>query len=510
MDYSFRYQNRIPTNSDKGRIKINPQGLLIKLFRLAHRIAPNKTPLIKSFLYWVDKHCKRKPFGAELSSDYNMNIYHITFSDYIEIGDISTLRQRLLTIAGQYPLGFLCRDAAKRINDFFDFSENSYNTASWGNLFSISTEKIKKMDLIDYISFNCLKGRNSHIFITYTVKPSQLCRNLFTKTLMSAQDEDEIYLLFNNLYDIFKRKSLIKSFGLKRLYNNYLCVQLFNEINWQFKVFLQKTVRDGILNKDKNKTLPYIVTYSYQPNGQDIRCKLSDFISIHPREIYTDGECISTFIELSDKPVEYNISLIIPEEKKEQGGITKLDATNFYKDFIALFNLLINVADNHKSQIVALQKNVYRYINKNKLSLFLKEDFKLKNHLTMGNIKLTRLLQDVMCSAWINELKDEMPLLKNKTHDNKEVAFGEQLIDSTQRYCDSLLQSYGELNQVCKDVNENNMLQANMRLQRILLWLALIGTILTIYGANSQYCNAKLLLGWNYLMSIGYYIRNFF
>ena len=84
------------------------------------------------------------------------------------------------------------------------------------------------------------------------------------------------------------------------------------------------------------------------------------------------------------------------------------------------------------------------------------------------------------------------------------------LIDSTQRYCDSLLQSYGELNQVCKDVNENNMLQANMRLQRILLWLALIGTILTIYGANSQYCNAKLLLGWNYLMSIGYYIRNFF
>lgn len=95
MDYSFRYQNRIPTNSDKGRIKINPQGLLIKLFRLAHRIAPNKTPLIKSFLYWVDKHCKRKPFGAELSSDY-----HITFSDYIEIGDISTLRQRLLTIAG--------------------------------------------------------------------------------------------------------------------------------------------------------------------------------------------------------------------------------------------------------------------------------------------------------------------------------------------------------------------------------------------------------------------------
>ena len=115
-----------------------------------------------------------------------------------------------------------------------------------------------------------------------------------------------------------------------------------------------------------------------------------------------------------------------------------------------------------------------------------------------------------MCSAWINELKDEMPLLKNKTHDNKEVAFGEQLIDSTQRYCDSLLQSYGELNQVCKDVNENNMLQANMRLQRILLWLALIGTILTIYGANSQYCNAKLLLGWNYLMSIGYYIRNFF
>ena len=180
---------------------------------------------------------------------------------------------------------------------------------------------------------------------------------------MSAQDEDEIYLLFNNLYDIFKRKSLIKSFGLKRLYNNYLCVQLFNEINWQFKDFLQKTVRDGILNKDKNKTLPYIVTYSYQPNGQDIRCKLSDFISIHPREIYTDGECISTFIELSDKPVEYNISLIIPEEKKEQGGITKLDATNFYKDFIALFNLLINVADNHKSQIVALQKNVYRYIN---------------------------------------------------------------------------------------------------------------------------------------------------
>ena len=327
---------------------------------------------------------------------------------------------------------------------------------------------------------------------------------------MSAHVDDEIYLLFNNLYDIFKRKSLIKSFGLKRLYNNYLCVQLFNEINWQFKDFLQKTVRDGILNKDKNKTLPYIVTYSYQPNGQDIRCKLSDFISIHPREIYTDGECISTFIELSDKPVEYNISLIIPEEKKEQGGITKLDATNFYKDFIALFNLLINVADNHKSQIVALQKNVYRYINKNKLSLFLKEDFKLKNHLTMGNIKLTRLLQDVMCSAWINELKDEMPLLKNKTHDNKEVAFGEQLIDSTQRYCDSLLQSYGELNQVCKDVNENNMLQANMRLQRILLWLALIGTILTIYGANSQYCNAKLLLGWNYLMSIGYYIRNFF
>lgn len=57
---------------------------------------------------------------------------------------------------------------------------------------------------------------------------------------MSAQDEDEIYLLFNNLYDIFKRKSLIKSFGLKRLYNNYLCVQLFNEINWQFKDFLQK------------------------------------------------------------------------------------------------------------------------------------------------------------------------------------------------------------------------------------------------------------------------------
>ena len=118
--------------------------------------------------------------------------------------------------------------------------------------------------------------------------------------------------------------------------NNYLCVQLFNEINWQFKDFLQKTVRDGILNKDKNKTLPYIVTYSYQPNGQDIRCKLSDFISIHPREIYTDGECISTFIELSDKPVEYNISLIIPEEKKRTRRYNQVRCNELLQRFYSL------------------------------------------------------------------------------------------------------------------------------------------------------------------------------
>lgn len=502
MNYSFQYQNKVQIHSDKGLIKINPHGLLIKLFRIIHRTFPNSTPRIRDFLDWINRHNRKESFGADLSSEYNMNIYHITYSDYIEIDDTQTLRQSLLAIAKRNPLGFFDQDAIRQINSFFDSSEHSYNTASFGHLFSISTTKIKKLDLIDYISFNYLKGRNSHIFITYTITPSQICRDLFSEALMSEQEEYGIYLELNNLKNIFKRRSIIKSFGVKPNNKDYLCTILLNEISWQFKNFLQKTVRNGELNQNKDKVLPHIITYSYRPNGHDFQGKIAKFMSLSPREIYTENDCISIFMKPMDKTTIHNICLIIPEEQKDKEYRTKLKTTFLYKDFIVLFNLLINVAGSHKSHIITLQKNIYKFINKNKTSLFLTEDSKLKAQLTIGNIKLSRLLQDITCPWWISELKSEMPRLKNKTSDNKEIMFAEHLIEATTRYCNYLLQTYKELNQICKEINENNLLQANMKLQRIILWLTFIGTILAIYGANSQYCNEKFLLIWDYLISI--------
>ena len=61
MDYSFRYQNRIPTNSDKGRIKINPQGLLIKLFRLAHGLRLIKPLLLRVFFIGLTNTVRESP-----------------------------------------------------------------------------------------------------------------------------------------------------------------------------------------------------------------------------------------------------------------------------------------------------------------------------------------------------------------------------------------------------------------------------------------------------------------
>ena len=164
-----------------------------------------------------------------------------------------------------------------------------------------------------------------------------------------------------------------------------------------------------------------------------------------------------------------------------------------YINAISSYWLLINLAALHKLNIVKLRKKTFIYIRKNKVSLFLRKIIKLKNKITLDWISFERIRKDFSTDIFNSNLNFfGIPALYNIPFMSgmKPNEFKNDLVQSSINSSIDIKDTYEDILKLYSHVSEDNTLRANMRLQRLLFWIALIGVLVAIYSTNSHLFNS--------------------
>jgi len=500
MNYKFKYKSHLDRRTFRQMTNKLCSDFLFLLYEnwFFKKLKLDKNLFLKSHIAFGRKRVIPTIDKSTIPDNPNLDIYSITFLDCIEIEDTEKLKSRLIKIVSKYKGGFLSGDPEKKLKQSFVEFESSYKTTSWGNIFYNDTKGDDELDLIDGISYGYIKGSQSHFVITFTVYPSDKFKKLFHKSLKTKITQ-EFEIIFKSLNQILKTKKLYTSIGSNIKESKYWTEKVLNEITCQFKSKLACNLKLGVFNKNNKVLFPRIISFEYDPiEFAQYNDELFQKVNISIYEYYNDSETIFTLKHVDySKRSSAGLEIFIPfksEEEKRNDPFTSISylSENYIKA-ISSYWLLINLAALHKLNIVKLRKKTFTYIRKNKVSLFLRKVIKLKNKVTLDWISFERIRNDFSTDTFKRNLKfNGIPDLHNTPLANgiQPNEFKSDLVQLAINSSIDIKETYEEILKLYSHVSEDNTLRANMRLQRLLFWIALIGVLVAIYSTNSHWFNS--------------------
>lgn len=500
MNYRFTYKSRFERRNVNQKINKIFSDFIFSLYenKLFQKLKLDKNLFLKSHVQFGRKRSIPKLNKSKIPENPKLDIYSITLLDCIELENSQKLKNRLINIISKYKGGFLSDDPITKLNKAFKKFDSDYKTISWGNLFYNDTKDNEELNLIDGISYGYIKGAQSHFIITYTIFPSEKFKELFKESLKSEIIE-EFEIKFKSLKQILRTKKLYTSINSDVKIPGFWIEKLFNEITFQFKKEVISSSKLGVFNLDKKVLFPRIISFEYDtkefPYYKDELFHMLD-ISIH--DYYTGSEKIFTLKNVDySKKSSYGIEIFIPyktdeEKRKDQFNAIAYLSSN-YVQAIASYWTLINISDLRKQSIVELRKQTFKYIRKNKISLFLGKVIKLKNKLNLEWLGFERIRKDFTSDIFKRQLNLHgipdslnLPWIQGVQPDE----FKKSLAVWSNYISNDIKNTYEEIIELHSHIAEDNSLRANMRLQRLLLFIAIIGIILAIYSANSHWFNS--------------------
>jgi hypothetical protein len=435
-----------------------------------------------------------------IPKNHDLEIYQITFLDCIEIEEAQKFKNCLLNIVPKYKTTVFSEPRSK-LRETFEKFDSTYKTSGWGEFYYCDTSDIKALDLIDGISFGYIKGEQSHFTITYTVFPSEKFQRLFKESFLH-ENYDTVEIKFNFIWDILKRKrELYNSVSYTPMPIGYWTAKLFDEINFQFKTKVIQSVKVGIYARQKDASFPRICAYEYNKNEFSAYAEaIMKELRIHRWDKYRSGDTIFSFRTLDSlSSVEQSpgIGIFIPKQPEAERYTIQLENIGYlaqhYVSAIAPFWVFNSVSSFYKTKLVSLRKRVFLHITKNRITLFLRKSIKLKNDLALDWMNFERLRKDISSDQMKRQLyRLDVPnaVKDDRIQGQKPQEFKQDLLEYTNYNCIDIKSTFEELIELFGHVSENNSLKANMRLQRLLFWFAVIGILLTVYGTNSDWFNA--------------------
>lgn len=501
MKYDFKYKSIFDQISLRDKANNLASRLIFSLYKdkngLFSKLKLNRNKIIKSIIASDKRNNSHRIKDSTIPNDPNLNTYSITLVDCVEMEDSVKLRNRLIKVVSKYKGGFLSEEPSKKIKKAFEKFNSEYNTTSWGNIFYNDLKDNEEIDLIDGISYSYIKGAQSHFVLYYTLYPSEKFKTLFKKSL-KAEISEESVIIFNSLNQMIKTKRTISSINFKVKQRGYWTEKLFKEIIFQAKKHIIKDVKLGVFNK-QNDLFPRIITFEYDPLEFNIYGdELLNILSVYPQDQFKFSDIVFT-LNNSDysKSFPNSMELFIPFKTEEEEKNDPFNNVSYlsgnYIGAIAPFWLLINISSLNKQKIIDHRKKTFLYIRKNRVSIFLKKVIKLKNKLTLDWINFERIRKDFSTGIFKSQLKffgipDAHTTLIIKGANPRE--FKEALNSFATNSSNDIKNSYDEILELYTHISEDNTTRANMRLQRWLIYIALIGILLAIYGANSNWYNS--------------------
>jgi hypothetical protein len=439
-----------------------------------------------------------KIYESTIPDNPNIKVHSITLLDCIENEDSKILKNRLIKVVSRYKGGFLSQDPSEKLEKAFENFETSYKTTTWGKIFYNDTKENDELDLIDGISFSYVKGAQSHFIINYTIFPSEKFNLLFKESLKSEITE-ETEIIFKSLTQILRNKGLFSSIRYNVKQPGFWTQKLFNEVNFQVKSMVSKDLKLGFFNKDKLFLFPRIISFEYNPSDLTLyKDELFQLLNINDHECYNSSETIFTLNNADySKPFANSLELFFPyktdeEKRKDQfSGISYL--SDNYISVIAPHWLLINISAINKREIIELRKKTFLYIRKNKVTVFLKRAINLKNRLSLCWISFERIRKDFSTRIFKTQLDFQgLPDAMNTPWGQgiQPQEFKKNLVDYAYHTSKDVKESYEEILELFKYISDDNAARANMRLQRLLFIIAIVGILLGVYGANSDWVNS--------------------
>lgn len=494
-NFNFKYKSQ--NIGIRRKINSSLSILLFSLYRnnIFQKLKLNKNPMIR---YTVEERDKkdRFPFKTVLPKNPLIEPYSVTLYDLIDFDELMSNSKKFIRLLSKYKGGFLSKDPEKEVKKAFEKLKDSYKTISYGNICYNDLKNDFKSDLIDGISYGYVKGQQAYMLLTYTIFPSQKFKDSFKKALNEPiRDEHEIR--FNSFGNILKGKKWITSLNHKPIYPIHYVNKLYNEINFQFKSNIVSDFKFGVFNSNKKTLFPIAITYEYDKEETTSYFKeILDRMRIMDWNLFSDDSIKFHFPDKYSSGIELFIPKTTDFEKQKSPFSTASYLSDNYLNAISTFWTLLNITDLYKTSYVKIRKKMFSYLSKNEDSIFLTNAIKLKRELNLIFWQLERICKDFSSSIYDSQLNFRgIPDLKNTPRISNAQAneFKKELINSTKHATNELLSSFNEINDTFERISNDNLVKSNMRLQRILFAIAILGVLLTIYGTNADSFNDLFL-----------------
>ncbi len=499
MNYNFKYKSKFDKINLRHKANKFASKILFSLYDnwLFKKLKFDRNNFLKSYILFGERGDVLNFENSAIPDDPQINTFSITLIDCIENEDADQIKNRLINVVSKYKGGFLTEDPSIKIKKAFEKFDSEYKTTSWGSIYYNDLKDNHEIDLIDGISYDYIKGAQSHFVLCYTLYPSEKFKSLFKESLKTKISEESV-INFKSFKQMIKTKRLFASISRNAKHRGYWTEKLFNEINFQAKTHLIKEVKLGVFNKQK-ELFPRIVTFEIDPaEFNTYSNELLNILNVNPQDNYRYSDIVFT-LNNSDysKSFANSLELFIPYKSEEQKQADPFNdvsyLSNNYISAIAPFWLLINISSLNKQKIIDHRKKTFIYIRKNRVTIFLKKVITLKNRLSLDWISFERIRKDFSTEIFKGQLKflgipdaHNTPIIQGANAQE----FKETLNNYATYTSNDIKNSYDEILELYTHISEDNSTRANMRLQKRLFYIALLGIILAIYGANNNWFNS--------------------
>lgn len=499
MDYSFKYKPKHIKRTFAERKNHFLSEILYALYRtkLYKLLGLDSDRSVKQCCNYHSINCKVKN-NLEFPG---IKVNNVLFSDIIKIEETKIYEKQIIKAASKLKPVVLQDNAKKVFKNSFNKIDSNYSTVSIDTPFRGRVSGNSKTDLIDYVSIGYVKGKESCLIIKYRVFPSEKFNKLLRECL--EQDTTTAYEVIDvSLKDFFRTKDGHYG-GVKHSTRNakYWTKRLFQELNFQLKFQVLKNVKTGTFIRQKDRLFPSIVSFEYNKNAMSgYEDRLHRIIHEGFRRAYKfdDLQITYDYCDLDREP-NHSLNILLSTRKKEEleHGLNSIDyVSQRYSDEILPKFMLINLANLRHQLVVELRKKIFKHIKKNKVSLFLTKTIKLKNSLTLSILNFDRISKDILEDdrMYKNNFDDKViPHAIRECRNEKctkEHSFKSEFNDDCEHTVKDLKKSFTDLSNLFQSVSDDNQSRANMRLQRLLFWLAVLGILLTLYGTNTEWINS--------------------
>jgi hypothetical protein len=500
MKGRYKYASSWEKVSLKKHIQIWLTDLALKLYRnkLFQKLKLDWNPVIKVSVQHDDAEIRIN--RNDLPKQTSFKPYSLSFFDIIPMEELDKFKLNFISLVSSFKGGFLSKYPEDLHRIFKDF-ESSYKGVSFGHLYTNDLKNNDEIDLIDQVSFDYVKGPQSTFIIEYKIFPSKKFLKRFNKKLI-ADGQRQTIIHFNSLKDIFKKKQFAGRIMHHYIDSNYHLNRLIQDLNFQVKTYFSNKLVSGFFQNSLHHLFPCIATYEvdkaeyieHERNFQQV-------LEVASWDTYKteSGDLIFSFStpRLSKKSFE-KMNIIFLKEPPATTETTDVNAslkttsylsTNYIHAISPFWSCLNFIALN-QTKIIDQRKRTFNYLKRNKDSLFLKEAIKLKYQISQNWLNVYRTVKDYRSNLFKRQLHfHEIPRATNEIFQKVNV-FTEVLWNYTETAGKDIIDEYDEIKNTFGQISEDNVTRSNMKIQKILFFLTIVGIPFAIYSSNSDYFNS--------------------